>query len=187
MLGLLDAAYAVRWRYFGRTVSLHVIRNAKSGVCGEDYAYCSQSAESRANVPCYPLQREDAESSALNRPLNSRRRAWIATTTISKRPHRGRATRPTISCWKRRAARSPRLPRLDMVVWRHSGRSGQSRTLQMSRRRLFSEVEGRPPCRPLTEIRSREKTMRGLRGAAFPLSQPFPSTGAPKTLCNGGP
>jgi len=59
LLGLLDAAFAVRRRYFGRTVSLHVIRNAKSGACGEDCAYCSQSAESRATVPCYPLQKEE--------------------------------------------------------------------------------------------------------------------------------
>ena len=38
LLAVLDAAFAVRRRYFGPGVSLHVIRNAKSGLCSEDCA-----------------------------------------------------------------------------------------------------------------------------------------------------
>ena len=56
LLAVLHAAFLVRRRRFGREVTLHVIRNAKSGACGEDCAYCSQSAASTADIPCYPLQ-----------------------------------------------------------------------------------------------------------------------------------
>lgn len=47
LLSLLSAAFAVRRRHFGLGVSLHVIRNAKSGLCTEDCAYCSQSRVAR--------------------------------------------------------------------------------------------------------------------------------------------
>jgi biotin synthase len=56
LLEVLAAAYAVRHRYFGRGVTLHVIRNAQSGICTEDCAYCSQSAVATSEIPRYPLQ-----------------------------------------------------------------------------------------------------------------------------------
>lgn len=56
LLAVLDAAFAVRRRYFGLGVSLHVIRNAKSGLCSEDCAYCSQAAKSTAAAPHYAMQ-----------------------------------------------------------------------------------------------------------------------------------
>lgn len=59
LLGLLQAAFLVRERHFQRRVSLHVIRNARSGGCSEDCAYCSQSSMSTGTVPNYPLQSED--------------------------------------------------------------------------------------------------------------------------------
>jgi len=59
LLGLLHAAFLVRRHHFGRRVSLHVIRNAKSGGCTEDCAYCSQSGASASGVASYPLQGED--------------------------------------------------------------------------------------------------------------------------------
>lgn len=59
LLSVLHAAFLVRLRHFGRKVSLHVIRNAKSGGCSEDCAYCSQSSASTGEVPCYPLQSEE--------------------------------------------------------------------------------------------------------------------------------
>jgi biotin synthase len=59
LLLLLHAAFALRQHYFGRKVSLHVIRNAKSGGCSEDCSYCSQSSTSTGVVPCYPLQSEE--------------------------------------------------------------------------------------------------------------------------------
>jgi biotin synthase len=51
----LGEASALRERHFGRQVSFCVIINAKSGMCSEDCAFCSQSVRSRADIPKYPL------------------------------------------------------------------------------------------------------------------------------------
>lgn len=55
LLLLLDAAYQVRRHYFGKKVRLNMIINAKSGLCPEDCAYCSQSRLSTAAIETYPL------------------------------------------------------------------------------------------------------------------------------------
>lgn len=55
LLAVLDAAYRVRRRWFGRRVHLNFLINAKSGLCGEDCAYCSQSKVSTAEIRRYPL------------------------------------------------------------------------------------------------------------------------------------
>ncbi len=55
LLDLLAAAYRVRRRYFGRTVQLYFLMNAKSGLCPEDCSYCSQSKVSDAEIPRYNL------------------------------------------------------------------------------------------------------------------------------------
>ncbi len=55
LLDLLAAAYRVRRRYFGRQVSLNFLINAKSGLCGEDCGYCSQSRVSTAKISRYGL------------------------------------------------------------------------------------------------------------------------------------
>lgn len=60
LLGLLDAAYRVRERHFGRTVRLQMLLNAKSGACQEDCSYCSQSAVSTAEIERYALVSPDA-------------------------------------------------------------------------------------------------------------------------------
>jgi len=56
LLAVLDAAFMLRRKYFGRKVQLHVIRNARSGLCGEDCAYCSQSGRANGKIKKYPLQ-----------------------------------------------------------------------------------------------------------------------------------
>jgi biotin synthase len=58
LLELVQAAFLLRKKFFGRAVRLHVIRNAKSGFCSEDCAFCSQSAKSKADIPKYPLQEQ---------------------------------------------------------------------------------------------------------------------------------
>ena len=59
LLLLLDAALQLRLRYFGRDVTIHVLRNAKSGICPEDCGFCSQSTRFKSAVPRYPMQSVD--------------------------------------------------------------------------------------------------------------------------------
>jgi biotin synthase len=56
ILSLLHAAYQVRRHHFGRSVQIHVLMNAKSGLCPEDCGYCSQSSVSEAPIDKYPLR-----------------------------------------------------------------------------------------------------------------------------------
>jgi biotin synthase len=55
LLDVLAAAYAVRRQFFGNTVQLFFLMNAKSGLCPEDCGYCSQSKVSEAEIPKYNL------------------------------------------------------------------------------------------------------------------------------------
>lgn len=55
LLDLLAAAYRIRRRYFGNTVQLYFLMNAKSGLCPEDCGYCSQSKVSEAEIPKYNI------------------------------------------------------------------------------------------------------------------------------------
>lgn len=55
LLQLLDAAFQVRRRHFGRKVRLQMLLNAKSGACQEDCHYCSQSSVSDAPIDRYGL------------------------------------------------------------------------------------------------------------------------------------
>jgi len=59
ILEILAAAYRVRRHFHGTRVCLNFLINAKSGLCGEDCAYCSQSKVSTASVARYPLVDED--------------------------------------------------------------------------------------------------------------------------------
>lgn len=56
LLSLLHAAFRLRSRYHGRDVRIHVLRNAKSGLCPEDCAFCSQSVAFPTDAPRYRLQ-----------------------------------------------------------------------------------------------------------------------------------
>jgi biotin synthase len=56
LLDVLQASYLIRKKYFGKKVSLHVLKNAKSGVCPEDCSFCSQSKTSTAEVDEYEMQ-----------------------------------------------------------------------------------------------------------------------------------
>lgn len=53
LLAVLQGAFVLRQRWFGRRVDLHVIENVRGGLCTEDCAYCSQSAVSSAEVPVH--------------------------------------------------------------------------------------------------------------------------------------
>jgi biotin synthase len=56
LLEVLQGAYRIRKKYFGNTVSLHLLRNVKSGKCPEDCAFCSQSTSAINQVERYDLQ-----------------------------------------------------------------------------------------------------------------------------------
>jgi biotin synthase len=56
LLDVLNAAFLIRRHYFGRGVALHVIQNAKSGLCSEDCAFCSQAGSACSDTPQYALQ-----------------------------------------------------------------------------------------------------------------------------------
>jgi len=59
LLDILAAAYKLRRRWFGNTVQLYFLMNAKSGLCPEDCHYCSQSKISTADIPQYNLLSRD--------------------------------------------------------------------------------------------------------------------------------
>lgn len=55
ILEVLGAAYRVRREFCGNKVHVHVLMNAKSGLCPEDCNYCSQSKLSTAEISKYPM------------------------------------------------------------------------------------------------------------------------------------
>lgn len=59
LLDLLSAAFRIRRQYFGTTVQLYQLMNAKSGLCPEDCGYCSQSKVSDAEIPKYNFLSRD--------------------------------------------------------------------------------------------------------------------------------
>ena len=59
LLAVLDAAYRVRSHFHGNKVRIHVLQNAKSGVCPEDCAFCSQSMKYNNDVEQYGMQSKE--------------------------------------------------------------------------------------------------------------------------------
>jgi len=72
VLTLLDAAYQVRHTFFGRKVRLQMLQNAKSGACQEDCGYCSQSADSTADIEKYGLLKKSQMVEAAKRAAESK-------------------------------------------------------------------------------------------------------------------
>jgi biotin synthase len=55
LLEVLNAAYLIRRQYFGKTVQVYSLTNAKSGLCPEDCGYCSQSKVATSDIPQYRM------------------------------------------------------------------------------------------------------------------------------------
>ena len=55
LLAVLHAAFRLRQRYHGREVRIHVLKNARSGLCPEDCAFCSQSTKFETGVERFGL------------------------------------------------------------------------------------------------------------------------------------
>jgi biotin synthase len=60
LLDLFAAANRIKTHFVGNQVHLCSIINAKSGRCGEDCAFCAQSAHHETEAPIFPLVSEEA-------------------------------------------------------------------------------------------------------------------------------
>lgn len=77
---VLDIASEVREQYFSNAVDLCSIVNAKSGLCGEDCAFCAQSRVSSADIERYSLiSPEGIIAAAETAQKNGARRFGIVT------------------------------------------------------------------------------------------------------------
>ncbi len=59
VLSILAAGFRIRHKFFGKSVQLYFLMNAKSGLCPEDCHYCSQSKISTAAIPKYNILKRD--------------------------------------------------------------------------------------------------------------------------------
>ena len=76
LLGLINAAYRIRRRYFGNTVTLQMLFNAKSGACQEDCHYCSQSSTSTAPIERYALVEPEQMVKAARRAADAKAKRY---------------------------------------------------------------------------------------------------------------
>lgn len=53
---ILQVAYHFRRKYFGKTVTAHILNNVQNGLCPEDCKYCAQSSSSSARIEEYPMK-----------------------------------------------------------------------------------------------------------------------------------
>jgi len=84
LLDLLAAAYRVRSHHFGRNVRLNFLVNAKSGHCGEDCGYCSQSRVSTAEIPRHQLLSKEELVEAAERALELKASTCCIVTSARK-------------------------------------------------------------------------------------------------------
>lgn len=59
LLLLLHSAYRIRRHFRGDRMRIHVLQNAKSGLCPEDCSFCSQSSVAETPIERYRLQSKD--------------------------------------------------------------------------------------------------------------------------------
>lgn len=76
LLAILDAAYRVRRKYFGKSVQLYYLKNAKSGLCPEDCNYCSQSKISDAPIERYAMLNAERLLDGARKAAESRARTY---------------------------------------------------------------------------------------------------------------
>lgn len=82
MLALLDAAFRVRLHYFGHSVQIHVLENAKTGDCPEDCGFCSQSRKFGSPGGEAPMRTVEEIVEGARRAVRARaKRYCIATAT----------------------------------------------------------------------------------------------------------
>jgi len=84
LVDLLAAAFRVRRHYFGTRVRLNFLVNAKSGHCGEDCGYCSQSRVSTAEIPRHQLLAKEELVAAAERALELKASTCCIVTSARK-------------------------------------------------------------------------------------------------------
>jgi biotin synthase len=84
---ILKQAYRIRRTFYGNRVRIHVLLNAKSGLCPEDCAFCSQSSVATSPIKRYPILSKDRILSAAKRAEEvGAYRFCIATSTRKPQP-----------------------------------------------------------------------------------------------------
>ncbi|MCA9049738.1 MAG: biotin synthase BioB [Planctomycetaceae bacterium] len=76
LLAILDAAFRVRQKYFGTSVQLYYLKNAKSGLCPEDCRYCSQAKTSDAPIEKYAMLNAERLMDGARQAFESRARTY---------------------------------------------------------------------------------------------------------------
>jgi biotin synthase len=56
LLPLLEAAFTVRKKFWGRSVKIHILNNVQNGLCDQDCQYCAQSRQSQVPIETYPMK-----------------------------------------------------------------------------------------------------------------------------------
>ncbi|MFZ5830527.1 MAG: biotin synthase BioB [Planctomycetota bacterium] len=103
LLAILSAAYRVRHHYFGRRVHLNFLINARSGNCGEDCGYCSQSRVSTADIRRYDLVSPETLLAGAEMAAARRAKTYcIATSGVRPRPGDLEAIASVVAEMKRR-------------------------------------------------------------------------------------
>lgn len=59
LISLLNSAFDVRSRFWGKEVTIHIINNAQNGFCPEDCKYCAQAKTSDSPIKEYPVKSEE--------------------------------------------------------------------------------------------------------------------------------
>lgn len=87
LLEVLQGAYRIRRHHFGNRVSLHLLRNVKSGKCPEDCSFCSQSTSAINDVKRYDMQTvEEIVAGAQAAVDRSARRYCVVSSTRAPNP-----------------------------------------------------------------------------------------------------
>ena len=58
-LSLVESAYKVRKKFWGKEVLIHILNNVQNGQCSEDCYYCAQARVSKAEIVEYPMKPDE--------------------------------------------------------------------------------------------------------------------------------
>jgi len=179
LLSILAGAHLLRRAAFGEEAEFATLINAKSGLCPEDCAYCSQSSRSRATIPRHTVLAEEDIVRGAERAVALRARVYCIVTS-------GRAPTPGELDRLAEAVRQIKekftelrvygsfglLDKESARVLRESGLDGYNHNLNTSRRmypRIATTHTYDDRLRTLQVVR--ETGMRVISGAIFGMGE----------------